>query len=177
MQTTQSVISEKQIITMVTEAVEQFFETMIGKPLTMDSCHEILPDTESCINKLMESDGGKVVSAVGFSGKANGVAYMYFSEGFSKLITCEFLGMTEDEVEDSHELVNDALGEMANMTIGTFKNKICDMGYECRLTIPSIVRGSEFCIEASSEVERRCLVFKTMGQKFLIDLILKQPQD
>ncbi len=162
---------------MVSEAVEQFFETMINKPLKFDSCHKIPPEGESSINKLMQNDGGKVVSAVGFSGKANGVAYMYFSEEFSKTVTCEFLGMTLDELEESNELVNDALGEMANMTIGTFKNKICDMGYECRLTIPSIVRGSEFCIEASSEVERRCLVFDTMGQKFLIDLILKQPQD
>jgi len=172
-----TVLSDEKILKMIHEAVEQFFETMMGQPISFRESRIVEPEGDPAINETLGSNSSKVVAAVGFSGKANGVAYMYYTEKLSRNITCEFLGMTEDEVEDSHELVNDALGEVANMTIGAFKNKICDMGYECRLTIPSIVRGSEFSIEASQEVERRFLIFDTMNQTFLIDLILKQPEE
>ena len=115
-----------------------------------------------------------VVSMVGFIGNLNGVLYLYMKESLAKDVTCNFLGLEPDELdEEPDSTVNDALGEMANMIAGTFKNGLCDSGYNCRLTIPSLLRGSQFSVDTSSDVMRRVLTFKTMGDELTCDLLMK----
>ena len=83
-------------------------------------------------------------------------------------------GMTDDELEQAgDEAINDAIGELTNMTVGTFKNQLCDRGYHCKLTIPSILRGSNFSIEPTSSVTRRTYRFEVGSHRIVTDLLMK----
>jgi len=70
-------------------------------------------------------------------------------------------------------VINDAIGEMTNMTVGSFKNGLCDAGFPCKLTIPSILRGSNFCIEPISSAQRFIYGFESAGHRIVTDILLK----
>jgi chemotaxis protein CheX len=69
--------------------------------------------------------------------------------------------------------VNDAIGEITNMVVGSFKNSFCDAGYPCKLTIPSILRGRNFCIEPISSAQRHVYNFDCGGHRVVADILMK----
>ncbi len=116
----------------------------------------------------------QVVGTVGFIGDVNGLIYLYLPLPFAELVTSHLLGMTVQELEEAgDEVVNDAIGEITNMTVGSFKNGLCDAGFPCKLTIPSILRGSNFSIEPISSVNRFIYSFESSGHKVVADILLK----
>jgi chemotaxis protein CheX len=82
--------------------------------------------------------------------------------------------MTEAELDEAgDEVINDAIGELTNMTVGGFKNALCDAGFPCKLTIPSILRGSNFSVEPISTASRYIFSFDCTGHKVVADILLK----
>ncbi len=59
------------------------------------------------------------------------------------------------------------------MTVGTFKNQLADKGFPCKLTIPSILRGSNFSIEPVSSATRRIYRFSVGEHHIVADLLMK----
>ena len=168
--------SPEALDTMVQGAVDKFFETMLpGCMLSYQESWMVKPTNgEGEGRDAPVTSDAVVVSMVGFIGSLNGVLYLYMSDSLARDVTCNFLGMEPDELdEEPDSTVNDALGEMANMIAGTFKNGLCDSGFNCRLTIPSILRGSQFSVETTSEVLRRVSTFKAMGEELTCDLLMK----
>jgi chemotaxis protein CheX len=87
------------------------------------------------------------------------------------------LGMTEAELDAAgDEVINDAIGELTNMTVGTFKNGLCDVGYPCKLTIPSILRGTNFSIEPISSAIRYVYYFEYEKHRLVADILLKNDE-
>jgi chemotaxis protein CheX len=114
----------------------------------------------------------QIASAVGFTGRLSGVTYLYTTTQFAGQITCGLLGL--DTIESAtDEMVNDAMGEIANMVVGLFKSRLVDHGFPCVMTIPSIVRGSQFGIEAVSETEVKQLGFRCENNCLLVELLLR----
>jgi chemotaxis protein CheX len=90
------------------------------------------------------------------------------------MVTSQLLGMTDAELDEAgDEPVNDAVGELTNMTVGSFKNGLCDAGYPCMLTIPSILRGSNFCVEPISSAQRHIFRFDCAGHRVVTDILMK----
>ena len=168
-------ISESLIRENITRAIADVFKTMLGKNSTLStsstqgaeaSWPPIPVDGVSCVPQ--------VVGTVGFIGDANGLIYLYLPIDFAKICTCQLLGMTEAEVDEAgDEVINDAIGELTNMSVGSFKNGLCDAGYPCMLTIPSILRGSNFCIEPISSAQRYIYNFSCGGYKIVADILMK----
>jgi chemotaxis protein CheX len=118
--------------------------------------------------------GPHIVGAVGFTGSIDGLLYLYLDLPFARLCTGHMLGMTDAELEEAgDEVVNDAIGEITNMTVGSFKNGLCDAGFPCTLTIPSILRGSSFSIEPIRSVVRRTYSFGCSGHRVVADILIK----
>lgn len=169
--------SETEIESMVREAVEKIFETMLSSEATYKNsvCFTVEKGAEKKPPVPVPlPDEPIIAAAVGFIGTVNGVIYLYFVESMANEIAQTFLGLDADELEEEGaEVINDVLGEMANMTVGTFKNQMCDRGFNCRLTIPSILRGQHFSIETTTSVLRNIYCFEGLGNTFAIDLLMK----
>jgi len=167
--------NDTDIQTMVVQAVEKFFSTMLAEDVTTVEtlvCGD--PSTDPNQPAALDTDEPVIASAVGYIGDVNGVVYLYLEETLAKRVTAQFLGMEISEVEaDGIETVNDALGEVSNMIVGTFKNSMCDRGHNCRLTIPSILRGKHFAIQTTSSVHRKIFRFQAFGTIFAADLLMK----
>lgn len=118
------------------------------------------------------SGEGHVASAVGFIGKTTGVIYLYASDTFARQMTCRLLGLEDSDI-DGDEMVNDAMGELANMVVGHIKSRLVDRGLACVLTIPSIIRGSSFSIEPVSSAERRVYFYDCDQSRLGVEVMLK----
>lgn len=167
--------SAEELERMLIEAVEKFYSTMIGVPIGfVDSRPGLSYDElEGPPPPVLPSIQTVVVGMVGFIGTMNGVINLYMEETLATRLTGAFLGMTEQELnEEGPEVMHDTLGEMTNMIVGTFKNSVSDRGYQCRMTVPSILRGTNFTIETPSTVFRRIYTFKTMDSPFIADLTM-----
>jgi len=85
--------------------------------------------------------------------------------------------MTEAELDEAgDEVINDAIGELTNMTVGGFKNGLCDAGHPCKLTIPSILRGTNFSIEPISSAMRHVYHFDCEEHQVVADILMKQDE-
>lgn len=153
----------------ITKAVQEVFSTMLGKPAS----HLPRPP-DATAEDVLALEHPHVVGTVGFIGALNGLIYLYLSVPFANQCAGSLLGMSDEEItEAGDEAVNDAIGELTNMTVGTFKNQLSDRGFPCKLTIPSILRGSRFSIEPISSATRRLYRFEISGHTLTADLLMQ----
>jgi chemotaxis protein CheX len=165
-------IPEEELVGMMMSSVQDVFSTMLSLEVDLDRHESTMPSEDNCSPAF--STGSEMIAAnVGFSGKIFGMVYLCMSISFAKSLTMQLLGM--EEVEDNdHETINDALGELANMTVGGFKNQLSHKGYSCQLTIPSILRGEGFTVESTSEAQRETFYFDSEGNPFVADLFIRK---
>ncbi len=168
-------ITETLIHENINRAISDVFKTMLGLSVVLEITNQ--PAVKQASPKLPrqgEDARPQVVGTVGFIGDANGLIYLYLDLEFARKITCNLLGMTPAELEEAgDEVINDAIGELTNMSVGSFKNGLCDAGYPCKLTIPSILRGNNFCIEPISSATRRIYHFSCAGHRVVADILMK----
>ena len=150
----------------VNRAVSDVFSTMLG-------C-DAVPLPKADLGDALLLDAPHVVGTVGFIGDMKGLIYLYFRDDFAEKCACDMLSMTTAElIEAGEDVINDAIGEITNMTVGTFKNQLADRGSSCRLTIPSIIRGSHFHVEPILEASRRVFRFKVQDHLLTVDLMMQ----
>lgn len=116
----------------------------------------------------------QVIGNVGFAGEANGIVYLCMSGDFARFAVGTILGFTPAEV-DFHgpEVMKDAIGEITNMTVGGFKNSLCDLGFPCKLTLPAIVQGNNLKVASLKGTTRHIYRFHCASHMLVADIQLK----
>jgi chemotaxis protein CheX len=164
-------ITEALIREYINRAVTDVFKTMIGREPTFSSQVDPIEGRALIVS---EPHRPQIVGTVGFVGECNGIIYLHLDLAFARTCTCQLLGMTEAELDEAgDDVVNDAIGELTNMTVGSFKNGLCDAGHPCMLTIPSILRGTNFSIEPISSAVRHVYYFDCAEHRVVADILLK----
>lgn len=172
-----SSLTPEFITSMIDGALNNVFSTMMSKEVQLENT-EIF--TGKTAGERAPTDFGLdktvVTGSVGFTGSVNGIIYISMDEDLAVHLSGAFLGMDREEIlEEGDDMVNDALGELTNMSVGDFKNKLCDKGFNCMLTLPSILRGQKLSVVTHAEdgVFRYIFHFKSDGQPLVVDLIFK----
>ena len=145
-------------------AVIEIFGTMIGL--------QVQPEPP---NSPIVNNGSTIAGAVGFIGRITGVIYIYAPEEFAVRLTEKLIG-SELNGADRDEMVNDSMGELANMIVGHLKSRLSDRGNSCVMTIPSVVRGTNFQIEPVSTSIRRVFSFRSHEHQLVVESLLKPDQ-
>jgi chemotaxis protein CheX len=168
-------ITESLIRDFINRAVTDVFRTMLGRVPTFSAA---VATAENIAQAAADNHNRpQIVGTVGFIGDVNGLVYLHLDLAFAKMCTRHLLGMTDAELEAAgDEVINDAVGELTNMTVGGFKNGLCDAGYPCMLTIPSIVRGTNFSIEPIGSAVRHVYHFDCAEHRVIADILIK-PED
>lgn len=116
-----------------------------------------------------------VFGSVGFVGLIDGIVYLCIPDDFAQDAAARVLGMSTAEVEMSgDEAVKDVVGEITNMTVGGFKNALCNVGFPCKLTLPTIVRGDNLAVSGLKGANRHIFHFDCSGHRLIADIQLKQ---
>ncbi|HXP62274.1 MAG TPA: chemotaxis protein CheX [Dongiaceae bacterium] len=159
--TTPSLIDE--VPALLSDGVARVFDTMLS-----------LPATPAAVRDLHQPGQSLVAGSVGFIGDVNGIVYIHVTAPFARSLAGRMLGMAETDL-GGDEMVNDVVGELTNMIVGSVKSRLCDSGLSCVLTIPSIVRGQNFSFEPVGSSERRVLGFCCGDDTILAELFIKLP--
>ncbi len=125
------------ISTFARAATREVFATMLNLEV------QSLDDHEENIRPPLELSG--VCGGVSFAGKMTGTLYLNLTENLSKVAANCVLG---SDVEQPQDQVNDIVGELTNMITGNFKSKMANRGYNCTLSIPTVMRGRKISIDS-----------------------------
>ena len=142
-------------------AVQEVFETMLSMDLT-----------EKAGATFDQPDGVTIVGSVSFAGDVLGNVNIRVGEPFARQIAAGMLGMSPEELDGGEE-INDVIGELSNMIGGSLKSKLCDAGFSCTLSIPSITMGRDFTIESQGWAVRKDLTFTHGPQVALVQAFIK----
>ena len=113
--------------------------------------------------------------SVGFVGHIDGIIYLCIPDDFVQDAAGRVLGLSAAEIEMSGDSVlKDVVGEITNMTVGGFKNALCDIGFPCKLTLPTIVRGDHLAISGLKNTERHIFHFDCAGHRLIADIQMRQ---
>lgn len=157
---------------MVSRAVSDVAKTMLRMEAQLIDHKKVLKGDVSS-SPLDEQESGIVFGNVGFVGIVSGMVYFGMAQASAQRIAASMLDMSLEEVSDGHALVNDVIGELSNMTAGAFKNQLCDRGYNCRLSIPSIIRGKYFVVEGDEAELREVFTFKISEEVVVFEIFMK----
>jgi chemotaxis protein CheX len=157
----------------IEQAVQKVFQTMMSRKI-----EPVFRENHGPINHPhwpADLEGVIVIGSVGFTGDITGQVYLYLSEPLARSIVKDMLGMSQEEANTSdRDVVSDVIGEFSNMTVGVFKNRIHDLGYPCKLTIPTVVWGAGISIQTTRGTCRRTYLFKVENHNVVADLIFKE---
>jgi chemotaxis protein CheX len=162
-------------------ATQQITDTLIQDAITnavQAVCRVLLHQEVRLLERLAVTEGPQphiqVMGNVGFVGDVDGIVYLCMSDEFATYAVGEILGMSAAEVEFSGpEILKDAIGEVTNMTVGGFKNALCDVGFPCKLTLPTIVRGTNLKAGAIKGAARHIFRFECAGRPLIADIQVK----
>ena len=172
-------ISDPELEALAVNAVSSVFNTMLNTSTSLQSTMNLDEETSQYDAKLpIDTNQTLITGTVGFIGKMTGIIYIFMDLPLAMNATCRMLDLEPEDIEsEGHETVNDAIGEMTNMIVGTFKNDLSNKGYECRMTIPSILRGSNYTIEPAEAALRRIYKFDCEGSSFVIDILMREEDE
>jgi chemotaxis protein CheX len=116
-------------------------------------------------------DGGRsacseLTAVVGLAGPVCGVLTVCCSQKGATLIASRMLGTS---IEDAQRELLDAMGEICNMVAGNFKSKLGDAGQATLLSVPAVIKGTQYricsavkgeIIECQHEFDNEVILFR-----------------
>ncbi len=165
--TDRSSISTELLDSAVGQALAHVFRILVNQPIR-------LVESAQALDPALPGPGIQIMGCVGFLGDIDGVIHLRFTEAFAEIASGHILGMTPEEVKaEGFDQLKDSIGELCNMSVGTFKNRLCDLGLSCKLTLPTVVRGENLHVPSVKGTTRRIYHFETLGRPLLADLQIK----
>jgi chemotaxis protein CheX len=123
------------ILAFINKCVPEIFGTMVGIQVSPGDGADDAP-------RPSVLDG--VTGSVSLTGKVDGVVYTAFSERLAMHVAERILGAGCNGESE----VTDVVGELTNMITGNLKSQLTDMGYNCQLSIPTVMRGGHISVVA-----------------------------
>lgn len=110
-----------------------------------------------------------VAASIAFAGHRNGIVCIHSSADAAKSITGGMLGLEPSEVNGE---ISDAMGEVANLVVGSFRTKLAAVEPTSFITVPTVTVGSDFSTRYSSNSARGLYHFRMDDEWLLVELIL-----
>ena len=100
----------------------------------------IFMDIEKSFEQEQNVEGDTLLGSITFKGDMEGCLAIRCSVSCAKAIALSMLGMEQTEGLDEAE-ISDAVGEVANMVMGSVKSRIQESTGNLDVSIPTVVRG------------------------------------
>ena len=110
-----------------------------------------------------------LAGCVQITGAWEGAVALHCAIGLARQVTALMFGM--DPGNASIEEVQDALGELVNMTGGNIKALLAE---PCYLSLPTVVEGNNYTLRIPGSVPVNQVAFECQGQPFLVTLLEKE---
>lgn len=155
-------MSEDQLLKSLIKDVKDVFITMVG---VEDLMH--LPIQVDMTTHFKEC----LTAMVGLAGRYNGLVSVHIPWPLAISVTSLMLGMEVTEIDDD---VNDAMGEIANMIAGSFKQHLSKGGSDIQLSTPSVVNGADYMVSSVNNPENITLKFASDEEWLMVSLSIEE---
>ena len=98
-----------------------------------------------------------VSGSIGLSGRTSGVVYTAFGKKLAESLATKILGSAPSEQD-----LSDVVAELTNMISGNLKSRFSDAGFNCTLTIPTVVTGDNIAVNPKNSAVN-------VGNAFLVE--------
>jgi chemotaxis protein CheX len=155
-------MTEDQLTKSLIKDVQDVFITMVGVedllhlPLQIDATTHF----KECLTAM-----------VGLAGTYNGLVSVHIPWPLAISFTSSMLGMEVTEIDDD---VNDAMGEIANMVAGSFKQHLPRGGSDIQLSTPSVVNGADYNVSSGNDLENITIKFAADEEWFMVSLSIEE---
>ena len=155
-------MTEDQLTKSLIKDVQDVFITMVGVedlihlPLQVD----VTTHFKECLTAM-----------VGLAGTYNGLVSVHLPWPMAISFTSLMLGMEVTEIDDD---VNDAMGEIANMVAGSFKQHLSKGGSDIQLSTPSVVNGADYNVSSGNNLENITIKFATDEEWLMVSLSIEE---
>ncbi len=155
-------LSEDELVRLLISDIREVFSTMVGMEdlLHLPTLIDPMTHFEECVTAM-----------IGLAGSYSGMVNVHTPQSLALRITSSMLGM---DIEELNEDVSDALGEIANMIAGSFKQHLTRRGAETRISTPSVVTGSNYDVSSGTAQDTITLRFMTDDSWFIVAITLDQ---
>ncbi|MDO9308756.1 MAG: chemotaxis protein CheX [Deltaproteobacteria bacterium] len=153
--------TEERLTRVLTKDVQEIFSSMVGVEDIM-----YLPPQLDLTSHFKDC----LTAMVGLAGSYSGLVSIHVPWPLAISFTSQMLGMEVTEIDDD---VNDAMGEIANMIAGSFKQHLSKGGSDIQLSTPSVVNGSDYTVTSGSNIENITLKLATDEEWFMVSLSLE----
>lgn len=140
------------------EGAKEVFETMI------------FMDIEKSSEQDQQIEGDTLLGSITFKGDLEGCLVIYCGEICAKTIAANMLGIEPDDQISEHD-INDAIGEVTNMVMGSVKARLQDKFSNLNVSIPTVVRGQKIensLGDGASEVSVKVNIEDEYAAEFLL---------
>jgi CheY-specific phosphatase CheX len=134
---------------------------------TMLSMEAILQD-----NGKMPEFKEHITGSVGLGGDAiSGALYFHLAADVAHKLAAAMLQLPAEELGEPE--INDVVGELTNILTGQLKSFLCDAGFRCAVSTPSIIRGASYEVELLPSVRRELLPFRCDAGPLAVEVHIK----
>jgi chemotaxis protein CheX len=123
------------------DAAKEVFETMI------------FMDLRECSGSDQHVDGETLMATITFTNNLQGCLAICAGAACAEAIAVNMLGL-ETAANISKEEVCDAIGEVANMVMGSVKARLTDTYQDIQVSIPSVIKGRELVNSLGDKAQR-----------------------
>ena len=133
----------------------EVFEMMAGARMGLNSKTDAEPS-------------GELTAMVGMAGALCGIMTVRCSR--ETATKCASLMLGGDAVSNP-STVRDALGELCNMVAGNFKAKVANLADTCMLSVPTVISGEDYSMDAAEPTERVTVGLLFEGEPVWVTLV------
>lgn len=114
----------------------------------------------------------RISGTIGLAGDdVTGSVYLHLPESFARQAARAMLEGTGSQNAGDGD-VNDVVGELTNIVSGVLKSALCDAGYFCTVSTPTVIRGV-FSVDAAPDLSVETFYFICLGQRLAVEVHLK----
>jgi chemotaxis protein CheX len=159
-----AVLETKFLAEAMSEAAAEVFSTMLNQNARQEPV--IIRQSIKVLN-----DG--VVSLIGLTGEWVGSGVLSCSSDCARWMSSQFLMSEYEEVNDE---VLDAIGEITNMIIGNFKNKVAEQVGPLAMSVPAVVHGQNMHTTTRGGTKEWIAFPISCGENYLELLVQLRPR-
>jgi chemotaxis protein CheX len=108
-----------------------------------------------------------ITAMVGLAGQLCGLVSLTCTAKSAAAMASHMLHV---EIQPGEAHMFDAIGEIANMVAGNFKNKLTGISDKCMLSVPTIITGSQYSCRSMTDTPPLQVVFSFEGLPITISV-------
>jgi chemotaxis protein CheX len=141
----------------IVETTEEIFSTMIFMDVA----------AQETLRQHKQPLDCQVSAMIGLSGSLTAILGIHCPTEAALAIVGAMLGMEIEEIDSD---VKDALGEIANMLAGGFKERLASDGESLELAIPTTIAGNSYNISAPKGCQLELIPFTIEQGQFFVEI-------